>query len=115
MCVEFQQYFTKLYEACNGFGMTVDFTYLSGMPHLSAWDAEFCEMPITAKDIQNEMKACTREKSLGCDGLPFELYFHMLDLFSGLSEDTYHNWQQNRKISSTMSRGVKTPEKGGQN
>lgn len=42
------------------------FTFcLSGMPHPSARVAGFCEMPITAKDIRDAMKAYARDKSPG--------------------------------------------------
>lgn len=71
MCAEFQWYF---FELCSS-GTVVDFTsYVSDMPRFSKRNAKFCEMPITAEDIRDAMKGCTREKSLRRDGLPFELY-----------------------------------------
>ncbi|XP_014785363.1 uncharacterized protein LOC106880069 [Octopus bimaculoides] len=63
-------------------------------------------MPITAEDIWDAMSSCTRERSLGFDGRPFVLYLHMPDLFSDLLADIYHNWQQNGRIFSAVSRGV---------
>ncbi|WP_347046857.1 hypothetical protein, partial [Escherichia coli] len=96
MCAEFQRHFADLYGARGGQEAEVNFTsYLDGMPRLSARDVEFCEMPITAKDIREALTSCTRERSPGLDGLPFELYIYMPDLFGELLRDVYCNWQQN--------------------
>ena len=87
------------------------------MPRLSDMDAEFCEMPITAEEIRDAMTGCAGEKSPGLDGLPYEFYYHLPDLFGGLLADVYCNWQQNGRIPSSVSRGVvvllrKDPNKG---
>ena len=63
------------------------------------------------------MKGCVRDKSPGLDGLPYELYVQMPDLFGDLLADVYCNWQQNGRIPSPVSRGVvvllrKDPNKG---
>jgi hypothetical protein len=119
MCAAFQRHFAELFGARGvAEGEGVNFTtYLDGMPRLSDMDAEFCEMPITAEEIRNAMTGCAREKSPGLDGLPYEFYYHLPDLFGGLLADVYCNWQQNGRIPSSVSRGVvvllrKDPNKG---
>lgn len=52
------------------------------------------------------MTNCAREKSAGLDGLPFGFYLHRLDLFGDLLMDVYHDWLQNERIASAVSRDM---------
>lgn len=49
-----------------------------------------------------------RGKSLGLDGLPYELYKTMLELFVGLLTKVYAVWPQDGKTPSSLSLGVVT-------
>lgn len=50
-------------------------SYLNGMLRLSA--SEFCEIPIIAEDLHDELFSCSGERSPELDGLPFEFSMHM--------------------------------------
>ena len=63
------------------------------------------------------MSGCARGNSPGLDGLPYELYFHMPDLFATVLAAVYCSWQQTGSIPGRVSRGVvtllrKDPNKG---
>ncbi len=111
MCAAFQQHFAQLFGASGErpSETALDFSaYLNGLPRLSAVDAESCEKPITADEIRMAVSGCAKNKSPGLDGLPYELYTNMPDLFGDLLADVYCNWQQNGRIPSSVSRGVVT-------
>ena len=63
------------------------------------------------------MSRCARGKSPGLDGLPYELYFNMSDVFAPVLAAVYCSWQQTGSIPGRVSRGVvtllrKDPDKG---
>lgn len=51
--------------------------YLHDLSRLSARKTEYCDIPITAADVQDAMAGCVGEKLPGLDGFPYELYCHM--------------------------------------
>lgn len=108
-CAEFLRNFAEIYGAGCGPEVKVNFTsHLDGMPRLSARDEEFCEMPITTKNICDLLASCTRKRSSRLDDLLFELYIHMSDSFSELLGKPYSIWQQNGRLSGFVRRCVVT-------
>lgn len=83
--------------------------FLAELPHLSGQDTESCEVLITLEEVIEAMADFGADKALGLDGLLYELYKSMTDLFRHLLEDVYSNWQQNGLISKFVCRGVVTP------
>lgn len=81
-------------------------SYIDGILRLSARDEEFCKLPITARDIRDVMTSYTNEKSTDPDGLPFEFYLHIPDLFEDLLANVCHDWHQNGNIVSAVNRSV---------
>lgn len=49
-------------------------TYLADFPHLEAAEAAGCKGPITESEIWEALKLVGRDKTLGLDGLSYELY-----------------------------------------
>lgn len=83
----------------------------------SARDVEFCKKLTTAEEVQEAMTGWTMERSLGPDGLLYELYCQMPDLFGNLLADVNCKRQENGRIPHTAKTGVvvllrKTQTKG---
>lgn len=63
------------------------------------------EIPITAAEVEEVLADCPKGESPGLDGLRYELYKSMPELFAGLLAEAYSVWQQNGRIPSCVSRG----------
>ncbi|GAB1601854.1 hypothetical protein Ahia01_000463900, partial [Argonauta hians] len=109
MCKAFQQHFTQLFEQGGVPGEDIDFRpYLDDMPRLSVTEVELCEKPITATEIEDALGRCRKRKSPGVDGLPYEFFVNMPDLFSNILEALYVNWLQNGRIPASSTKGIVT-------
>lgn len=79
-------------------------SYLDGLQRFSVIDARSCEKPVTATEIWEIMSNCTSCKLPDLDGLPYEFYVFILDLFGSLLSDVYSNWQQNGRTPNALIR-----------
>lgn len=81
--------------------MKKDFTsYLESMPPFLTRDEKFCEISITAEDKRDTIVVKGKQTSPWLDGLSFNFYLHMPDLYGYLF--SYASWQQNERIASTV-------------
>lgn len=78
------------------------------MPRLSDENAEICEGPIALEEIKQTLMDCGAGKAPGIDGLPYELYKSIPELFRNILVAVYVNWQQNGFIPKSARRGVVT-------
>lgn len=68
--------------------------YLAGVPSLSGREAECCEGLITAVEVQDASSDCDGDKYPELDGLHYQFYNRMPDLFEYLLARVFTNWQQ---------------------
>lgn len=76
---------------------SVRITFAS-LPRLSFKDRKACVGPVTLTEVEVAHKDSAASKALGIDGLPYELYKSMPDLFEKLLGAVYSNWFQNGLI-----------------
>lgn len=104
MCKVFHEYFTQLFERGSGPKHREDFVgFFTVLLCLLGREAVCWEGPITAVKVEEVLSECGGDKSLGLDGLPYELYYNMPDLFGHLLACIYTNWQQNGLIPRSVS------------
>ena len=78
---EFRQYFLKLFTRKPGLSSAQFDTYLANFPRLSATEVAGCEGHIKEDEIQEALKSVGLDKSLGINGLPYEVYLRLSHMF----------------------------------
>ena len=89
-------------------------SYLADFPRLGAAEAASCEGVVTECEVRDALKQVGFNKSPGLDGLPYEVYLRMLQMFVPILTDMFNHWFAQGAISGSVTKGMITlPKKGG--
>ena len=80
-------------------------SYLTDFPHLGVAEAASCEGVVTECEVRDALKQIGLNKSPGLDGLPYEVYLRMTDMFN--------HWFAQGDIPDSVTKGVITLLKKG--
>lgn len=90
ICTEFQLLFAQLYRTRVRLEVDLNFTSkFDGMLQFWVKDMQFSEMQIGTEYTHGALDSCTREICTRLNGLPFNIYMHVLVLFVELWRDIY--------------------------
>ena len=87
--------------------------YLADFLLLRAAEAASCEGVITECEVRDVLKQVTLNKSLGLDGLPYEVYLRLTDMLVPILTDIFNHWFSQGAIPSSMTKSVITLLKKG--
>lgn len=103
MCKVLHQHFACLFRWSNG--LDCGKPLRPGGSQLAAREECF-ERLIMAVEVEEGLAECARDRTLGLEGVPYEFYCSIPDLFRHLLVYVFTNWQQNGRIPSSVSWGV---------
>ena len=88
-------------------------SYLTDLPRLGAAEAASCEGVVTECEVCDKLKQVGLNKSLGLDGLPYEVYLRMSHMFVPILTDMFNHWFAQGAIPGSVTKGVITLLKKG--
>ena len=77
----FRAHFRDRFACCPDLPVQEFHNYLAILPRLGVAEVASCEGVVTECEVCNALKQVGLNKSLGLDGLPYEVYLSMLHMF----------------------------------
>ena len=88
-------------------------SYLADFLRLEAAEAAGCEGVVTECEVRDALKQDGLNKSPGLDGLPYEVYLRLLQMFVPILTDMFNYWFAQGAIPGSVTKGVITLLKKG--
>ena len=88
----FRAHFRDRFAHCTDIPLWEFLSYLADFPHLGAAEAASCEGVVTECEVPDALKQVGLNKSLGLDGLPYEVYWRMSYIFVPILTDMFNHW-----------------------
>ena len=88
-------------------------SYLANFLRLRVAEAASCEGVITECEVRDALKQVGLNKSPGLDGLPYEVYLRLPQMFVPILTDMFNHWFTQGAISGNVTKGVIILQKKG--
>ena len=109
----FRAHFRDRFARCTDFPLQGFRSYLADFLRLRVAEAAGCEGVFTECELRDALKQVGLNKSLGLNGLPYELYLRLSHMFVRILTDMSNHWFTQGPIPGSVTRGVVTLLKKG--
>ena len=109
----FRAHFRDRFARCTDLPLREFCSYLADFPRLGAAEAASCEGVVTECEVRDALKQVGLNKSLGLDGLPYDVYLRMSHMFVPILTDMFNHWFAQGAIPGSVTKGVITLLKKG--
>ena len=109
----FRAHFRDRFARCTDIPLREFRSYLADFPRLGVAEAASCEGVVTDCEVRDALKQIGLNKSPGLDGLPYEVYLRMSQMFVPILTDMFNHWFAQGAIPGSVTKCVITLLKKG--
>ena len=102
----FRAHFCDRFARCPDLPVQKFRSYLADFPRLGEAEEASCECLVTECKVRDSLKQVDLNKSLGLDGLPYEVYLRMSHRFVPILTDMFNHWFAQGVTPASITKGV---------